>query len=477
MRAPCWYRIDAVPPMLRRIARVVSGLLGLSAALVSPAAAQPMFSVQEIVLRAKPAVVLISAEVNAEVTLDCGNGVQTVTPPTFRETGTGWFVDSRGWVITNGHVVEPAHSPPPWLVNQQAQRAVATACLPKVLAQRGINPGERPDLEDAIKRKLLDAVLPTTKVKLNPQVTVVISSGVRHKARGDQVHAAHQQGARGHVGARPRPPPDSRRGISGDPPHGGAERADRRSAAHSGLPRGGAHARAAQQVRLAGCLRQQRRGVGAQGRRLQPAGHPDGCARFLGQLRRSRRESARASGGRAHLRVARAGSGRRPRPGLQLRHSRRSRAGFRQGNRRPARRRQQVQRGVVRGAARLLGGRLQERGAPLREGRCPRAEPPGRQAAPRRDARVREEPPAAALPVVLGGLRRHPGERGGLRGAVSPALAEEPPSGAAVRGGEAPRERQAAPGPRRAHAGGLRHAAAQDPRLHPPLPRGARRAG
>jgi S1-C subfamily serine protease/rhodanese-related sulfurtransferase len=168
--------------MLRRIARVVSGLLGLSAALVSPAAAQPMFSVQEIVLRVKPAVVLISAEVSAEVTLDCGNGVQTVAPPTFRETGTGWFVDSRGWVITNGHVVEPAHSPPPWLVNQQAQRAVATACLPKVLAQRGINPGERPDVEDAIKRKLLDAVLPTTKVKLNPQLTVVISSGVRHKA-------------------------------------------------------------------------------------------------------------------------------------------------------------------------------------------------------------------------------------------------------------------------------------------------------
>ena len=87
--------------MLRRIARVVSGLLGLSAALVSPAAAQPMFSVQEIVLRAKPAVVLISAEVNAEVTLDCGNGVQTVTPPTFRETGTGWFVDRRGGGLTN----------------------------------------------------------------------------------------------------------------------------------------------------------------------------------------------------------------------------------------------------------------------------------------------------------------------------------------------------------------------------------------
>ena len=79
------------------------------------------------------------AEVAAEVTLNCGSGVQTVTPPVFRETGTGWFVDSRGWIITNGHVVQPAHTPPRWLVNQQAQRAVTTACLPKALAARGIS--------------------------------------------------------------------------------------------------------------------------------------------------------------------------------------------------------------------------------------------------------------------------------------------------------------------------------------------------
>jgi S1-C subfamily serine protease len=168
--------------MVRRIALAMSGLVGLAGSLASPGAADTAITVQEAVLRAKPAVVLVIAEVGAEVTLDCGGGTQTVTPPVFRETGTGWFVDGRGWVITNGHVVEPAHSPPRWLINQQAQRAVSTACLPKALAQRGVNPGERPEMEDAIKRKLLDAVLPTTKVKLNPQVTVVISSGVRHKA-------------------------------------------------------------------------------------------------------------------------------------------------------------------------------------------------------------------------------------------------------------------------------------------------------
>src|SRR5262245_37580798 len=134
-----------VTPMVRRIGPTVSAAVALFAAAVglvvavalpllvapSPASAQRTIVVQEALLRAKPAVVLVSAEVAGEVTLDCGDGPTTITPPVFRETGTGWFIDQRGWIITNGHVVQPAHTPPRWLVNQQAQRAVMTACLPK----------------------------------------------------------------------------------------------------------------------------------------------------------------------------------------------------------------------------------------------------------------------------------------------------------------------------------------------------------
>ena len=137
---------------------------------------------QEGLLRAKPAVVVVLSEVSAEVTLDCGTGPTKVTPPVFRETGTGWFVDGDGWVITNGHVVQPAHETPRWLVNQQAQRAVVTACLPKALERMRIVPGEKPEADDAIKRKLLDKVLPTTKVNLTPQVVVIISNGTKVKA-------------------------------------------------------------------------------------------------------------------------------------------------------------------------------------------------------------------------------------------------------------------------------------------------------
>src|SRR5215831_5000991 len=87
-------------------------------------------SVQEILLRAKPAVALIVSEVAADVTVACpGAGKQHVSPAPFRETGTGWFINPSGWVITNGHVVQPAYETPRWLVNQVAQRAVTTACL------------------------------------------------------------------------------------------------------------------------------------------------------------------------------------------------------------------------------------------------------------------------------------------------------------------------------------------------------------
>src|SRR5262249_2902436 len=134
----------ARPPMLRRFA--LAGTLGLLLAAM-PAHAQPSITVQEAMLRVTPAVVLVIAEVTAEVTLDCGSGPTTVTPPAFRETGTGWFLDERGLLVTNGHVVQPAHTPPRWLINQQAQRAVTTACLPKALARQGLTPGDKPDQE------------------------------------------------------------------------------------------------------------------------------------------------------------------------------------------------------------------------------------------------------------------------------------------------------------------------------------------
>ena len=98
--------MSAVIRMILRFAAVVALALFTT---VSGASAEAPIGVPEAMLRAKPAVAMVIAEVASEVTLDCGAGPTTVKPPPFRETGTGWFLDSTGWVITNGHVVQPAY--------------------------------------------------------------------------------------------------------------------------------------------------------------------------------------------------------------------------------------------------------------------------------------------------------------------------------------------------------------------------------
>src|SRR5260370_41882463 len=131
-------------PMNRRLLLSVTAALLLTGGLPRPAAAQRPRSVQEGLARATPAVVLVVAEVASDVTLDCGPGPTKITPSVFRETGTGWFIADDGWLMTNGHVVQPAYEPPRWLVNQQAQRAVTAVRLPLVAKRKCPQPGERP---------------------------------------------------------------------------------------------------------------------------------------------------------------------------------------------------------------------------------------------------------------------------------------------------------------------------------------------
>src|SRR5262249_59554983 len=95
--------------------RWIAGLL----LLVLPSLADAAPSVQEILLRAKPAVALVVSEVAAEVTTTCPTGgAQQVSPAPFRETATGWFINPNGWLVTNGHVASPAYQPRP-VVPQQ----------------------------------------------------------------------------------------------------------------------------------------------------------------------------------------------------------------------------------------------------------------------------------------------------------------------------------------------------------------------
>jgi len=156
----------------------VVGLLVASAALAGPRAAAA-FTVQEAILRAKPAVALITAEVRADVTMNCGQGLVTVSPKPFVETGTGWFVDGRGFLVTNAHVVDPAHRLPPWVTHELKKKAIEEACVEPVLRTRGLMRGQRPDVEEQIRRQASDQALASAKVAPLPKITVLLSNGMK----------------------------------------------------------------------------------------------------------------------------------------------------------------------------------------------------------------------------------------------------------------------------------------------------------
>src|SRR2546422_9108910 len=128
------------------------GLLLAGAWLGAPRSTAAL-SVQEAILRATPAVVLITTEVGGEVTLNCGRGPITVSPAPFVETGTGWFVDGRGFVITNAHVVDPAFRLPKWVTHELKKKAIDLACVDPQLRSRGLTRGTRSDLEEDIRRE------------------------------------------------------------------------------------------------------------------------------------------------------------------------------------------------------------------------------------------------------------------------------------------------------------------------------------
>src|SRR5437867_11683581 len=84
----------------------ITGALLLLLPVISTAAE---ISVQEALLRAKPAVSLVVAEVGSEVIVTCGGGGEKlIRPAPFRETGTGWFISPSGWLLKNALLVSPA---------------------------------------------------------------------------------------------------------------------------------------------------------------------------------------------------------------------------------------------------------------------------------------------------------------------------------------------------------------------------------
>jgi S1-C subfamily serine protease len=165
--------------MVRRL----TVLLGVVAFLLPGAVRAQDRTLQEIVLRVKPAVVVVMAEVGGEVKLRCAGTDKTITPVPYRESASGFLISPRGWVITNAHVVYVAHEPPQrWMTGHLVEKAFRAECLPAVLAARRLSPGDRPDLEETLVREAV-ASTPADNVILTPAVSVVLQNGFRLEAR------------------------------------------------------------------------------------------------------------------------------------------------------------------------------------------------------------------------------------------------------------------------------------------------------
>jgi S1-C subfamily serine protease/rhodanese-related sulfurtransferase len=159
--------------MSRALAVAVLLTVGLG-----PAGTARALTIQEAILRAKPAVALVTAQVAGDITMNCGTGPVTVQPPPFIETGTGWFIDGRGWLVTNAHVVDPAHRLPSWVTHELKKKAIDLACVDPALRERGLAPGERPDVEDRIRRAASERGLAGAKLTTKATITVMLPSGV-----------------------------------------------------------------------------------------------------------------------------------------------------------------------------------------------------------------------------------------------------------------------------------------------------------
>jgi S1-C subfamily serine protease len=157
---------------------LVGGILSLAPGTPGLAGTLAPMTVQEAILRAKPAVVVVASQIGADITLSCGTRRVRVSPAPFVETGSGWFVDGRGYVVTSAHVVSPPAAP-----IELRKAAIQEACVDPELRARGLARGERPEVEERIRRRVSDRAAATMRIDLHASIAVYLATGRKLTAR------------------------------------------------------------------------------------------------------------------------------------------------------------------------------------------------------------------------------------------------------------------------------------------------------
>ena len=124
---------------------VLSVMAGIAlAGCVGQARAATESELQSAVFRAKPAVVMVAVRIGATATVRCGTGTSAVVRSgPIGELGSGSIIHPDGWIVTNGHVVQPyQEGADSAFATELLERSVASACAAEL---EGLSAGQRTD--------------------------------------------------------------------------------------------------------------------------------------------------------------------------------------------------------------------------------------------------------------------------------------------------------------------------------------------